>query len=103
MEAFGFEPATTFGEETTWIEFRIGTGSVLVFRLADDALPASKSGVTHMTWVFVDDLDAHHKQAAAAGARIVEPIHQHGYRAYVAEDLEGHQWTFAQARPTMVP
>ena len=35
------------------------------------------------------------------GATIVEPTHQYGYRAYVATDLEGHRWTFAQARPTM--
>jgi uncharacterized glyoxalase superfamily protein PhnB len=39
--------------------------------------------------------------ANSKGARIVEGIHQHGYRAYVAEDPEGHRWTFAQARPTM--
>jgi hypothetical protein len=31
----------------------------------------------------------------------VEPIHERGYRAYGAEDLEGNRWTFAQARPTM--
>jgi uncharacterized glyoxalase superfamily protein PhnB len=52
-------------------------------------------------WIFVDDLDAHFATASAAGAKIIEPIRQHGYRAYEAEDLEGHRWTFAQARPTM--
>jgi uncharacterized glyoxalase superfamily protein PhnB len=56
---------------------------------------------THVPWVFVDDLDAHFENAQANGATIVEGIHQHGYRAYVTEDLEGHRWTFAQARPTM--
>ena len=39
--------------------------------------------------------------AKAAGATIVSEIEQHGYRAYTAEDLEGHRWTFVQARPTM--
>jgi uncharacterized glyoxalase superfamily protein PhnB len=57
--------------------------------------------VTHVPWIFVDDLDAHFDRASAAGAKIVEPVDQHGYRAYQAEDLEGHRWTFAQARPTM--
>ena len=57
--------------------------------------------VTLMPWVYVDDLDAHFAQARDADATIVEPIHQHGYRAYVADDLEGNRWTFAQARPTM--
>jgi hypothetical protein len=32
---------------------------------------------------------------------IVSGIRQHGFRAYVADDPEGHRWTFAQARPTM--
>jgi uncharacterized glyoxalase superfamily protein PhnB len=51
-------------------------------------------------WVFVDDLDAHLERARRHGATIVSGIRQHGYRAYEAADLEGHHWTFAQARPT---
>jgi uncharacterized glyoxalase superfamily protein PhnB len=99
-QAFGFEPPSlpAEGEDMPWIEFRIGTGSVIVFA-ADEA--TTSSGVTHMPFVFVDDLDAHFVRAQAAGATIVEPIHQYGYRAYVVDDLEGHRWTFAQARPTM--
>jgi uncharacterized glyoxalase superfamily protein PhnB len=54
-----------------------------------------------MPWAYVDDLDAHFAHAKTAGATIVSEIEQHGYRAYSAEDLEGHRWTFAQARPTM--
>lgn len=54
-----------------------------------------------MTWAYVDDLDAHFAHAKAAGAAIVSEIQQQGYRAYTAEDLEGHRWTFAQAPPTM--
>ena len=57
--------------------------------------------ITHVPWVFVDDLDAHHARAQARGATIVTGIHQHGFRAYEADDLEGNRWTFAQARPTM--
>jgi uncharacterized glyoxalase superfamily protein PhnB len=51
--------------------------------------------------VFVADLDAHLARAIAAGATIVTPIHQHGYRAYTALDVEGYRWTFAQAPPLM--
>jgi uncharacterized glyoxalase superfamily protein PhnB len=61
----------------------------------------TNQGPTHVPWIYVDDLNAHLARAQAAGAAIVEPIRQHGYRAYEAEDLEGHRWTFAQARPTM--
>ena len=56
---------------------------------------------SHVPWLFVDDLDAHHARAVAHGAKIVEPIHHYGYRAYVADDPEGRRWTVAQARPTM--
>src|SRR5213078_555199 len=48
--------------------------------------------------VYVDDVDAHYERAKAAGAKIsTEPIDQeYGDRRYDAEDLEGHDWFFAQ-------
>ena len=44
------------------------------------------------------DIDAHCEHARAAGAKIVmEPADQfYGERTYIAEDLEGHHWTFSQ-------
>jgi len=82
-----------------WIEFRIGNCSLMIFKLAGER--PEGAAVTHVPWVFVDDLDGHFAHAKAGGATIVEGIRQHGYRAYVADDLEGNRWTFAQARPTM--
>ena len=45
---------------------------------------------------YVDDVDAHHAQAKAAGARILaEPADQfYGDRTYRAQDPEGHEWAF---------
>ena len=46
--------------------------------------------------VYVDDVDAHHARARAAGAVITaEPTNAHGDRSYRTEDLEGHRWIFA--------
>lgn len=83
-----------------WIEFRVGDASVILYRSepAED-VTGSSAGPTHETWVYVDDLDAHYKTAKVGGATIVSEIHQHGYRAYSADDLEGHRWTFVQAAP----
>ena len=81
----------------TWIELHHGDVAILLFELEGEP----DGAVTHMPWIYVDDLDAHFAHAQAEGATIVSGIHQHGYRAYVAEDLEGRRWTFAQARPTM--
>lgn len=83
-----------------WIEFRAGNCSLMVFKLEGDL--TEEAPPTHETWVFVDDLDAHLTRAKASGAKIIRDIYQTGYRAYTAEDLEGHHWTFAQARPNQV-
>jgi uncharacterized glyoxalase superfamily protein PhnB len=55
-------------------------------------------GVSAMLYVYVDDVDAHYRDAVAAGARIVLQLADQpwGDRRYQAADLEGHQWTFAQ-------
>jgi uncharacterized glyoxalase superfamily protein PhnB len=106
-EAFGFaspdplpdgsDPLPEGRYGPPWIEFRVGNCSLMVFRLTDE-LPA-QAPPTHEVWVHVDDLDAHLARARAAGATIVSGIRQTGFRAYTAEDLEGHRWVFAQARP----
>jgi uncharacterized glyoxalase superfamily protein PhnB len=47
--------------------------------------------------VLVDDLDAHHERAVAAGATVIRPLEQGpAGRLYTAEDLEGHRWMFQQ-------
>jgi len=107
-EAFGLtspsslpelEPGKDVDAERAWLEFRVGRNSLMVFK--SESSQAEPVPVTHVPWLYVDDLDAHFARSVAAGAKIVEPIHQHGFRAYQAEDLEGYRWTFVQARPTM--
>jgi len=99
--AFGLEPVGTFPDDDgpgEWTEFHIGNAALMLFKLDGDARETAR---THVPWVFVDDLDAHFATAKERGATIVEEIHQHGYRAYVADDVEGHRWTFVQANPRM--
>ena len=97
---FGLETTTSLpdqdSEAFTWIEIRIGNGAIMLYPAVGDA-----TGVTHEPFVYVDDVETHFATANAKGATIVEPITHHGFKAYVAEDLEGRRWTVAQARPTM--
>ena len=68
--------------------------------------PASLGGsVTQSLYVYVDDVDAHHARAKAAGAKILsEPEDQFwGDRNYTVEDLEGHRWTFSQRVRDVAP
>jgi uncharacterized glyoxalase superfamily protein PhnB len=60
-------------------------------------------GNTQNMFIYVDDVEAHCKQAREAGAKIsVEPkTSDYGEeywsdRSYQAEDLDGHHWWFAQ-------
>jgi uncharacterized glyoxalase superfamily protein PhnB len=48
--------------------------------------------------VIVDDIDAHHERATAAGARVIEELNDqpYGYRRYGCNDPQGHEWYFAQ-------
>ena len=47
--------------------------------------------------VLVDDLDAHHEHALAAGAKVIRPREEgRAGRLYTAEDVEGHRWMFQQ-------
>jgi uncharacterized glyoxalase superfamily protein PhnB len=62
-------------------------------RKSPDALGGLNGGV----YLFVDDVDAHARRAAQAGAKILmQPTDMHwGDRLYCAEDPEGQFWMFA--------
>jgi uncharacterized glyoxalase superfamily protein PhnB len=95
----GNDPLPETGHGHPWIEFRLGNSSLMIFKL--DAEGTGRPTV-HTAWVYVDDIDAHYARARAVGATIVtELASPWGLPFYVADDLEGNRWTFAQARPTM--
>jgi hypothetical protein len=79
-----------------WIEFRVGNGSVMIFELE----ASSSGGPTHEPWVYVDNVAAHLAYAEGGGARVLRRMEWGWLPSYVALDLEGNRWTFAQARPT---
>ena len=52
----------------------------------------------------MDDVDAHHARAVAAGANVIRPLEDSpdaGMRLYTAEDCEGHRWMFGQPFATV--
>ncbi len=51
--------------------------------------------------VVVKDVDAHHEQAAGAGAEILTPPEDQDYggRFYACRDLEGNVWSFGSYDP----
>jgi hypothetical protein len=94
LEATTDIPTEEGDPEYTWIEFQVGTGFIVLW---------GGGGVigTDSPFVYVDDLDAHREHAAAAGATIVSPITEHGFRSYTVADCEGRHWVFAQSGPRL--
>jgi uncharacterized glyoxalase superfamily protein PhnB len=64
--------------------------------------PAQAGGITMCVCAVIDDPDAHHARAVAAGAEIIRPPYDNqGYpgRAYDARDPEGNVWNFGSYDP----
>jgi uncharacterized glyoxalase superfamily protein PhnB len=93
----GDDPLTDEQHGFPWVELYAGNASLVIEPLEGGA---NTSQVTHVPWVFVDDLEGHFARAREHGAEIVQEIEHTGYTSYVALDLEGRRWRFAQARPT---
>lgn len=104
VEAFGFAISAVHEGSDGRIahaELTHGNGMMMLGAAHDDDpfhLPGSAS-----VYVVVDDADAHHDRAVAAGAAVVFPLKDEDYggRAYTARDPEGNLWTFGTYRPVM--
>jgi uncharacterized glyoxalase superfamily protein PhnB len=114
-KAFGFERHAVYADDQdpkiihhaqlTWGDGMIMLGSA--GRGDVDARfnwkTAQQAGcVTTSLYVVVDDVDAHHARAVAAGAQIGTPPHDNeGYpgRGYDARDPEGNVWSFGSYDP----
>jgi uncharacterized glyoxalase superfamily protein PhnB len=104
-KAFGFEPSEVLTDAAGKIvhaEMTYGDGVVMIGSEWADwtRSPASLGGKnTQRVHVRITHgIDEHCARARQAGAKIVmEPADQfYGDRTYIAADLEGHYWTFAQ-------
>jgi uncharacterized glyoxalase superfamily protein PhnB len=86
--AFGFKERLQIGDHRAQLVYE--NGAVI-------AVQGDAPGSTLL--VRVQDADAHHAQAARAGAKILsEPEdYPYGERQYSAVDLGGHRWTFSQS------
>jgi uncharacterized glyoxalase superfamily protein PhnB len=108
-EAFGFEQRLVVPTDDGRIahaEMTHGTGMVMFGSIWDDDLnvttPEALGGPsTHTVFVIVEDPDAHHARAVAAGAVIVRELRDEDYgsRGYSARDPEGHLWSFGTYQP----
>lgn len=110
-KAFGFEKHAVYPDPDGTIahaQLTFGNGMIMLGSARDDEYgktvktPADVGGVvTGGVYVVVEDVDAHHARAAAAGARITDPPEDRDYggRGYGCRDLEGQVWSFGSYDP----
>ena len=106
--AFGFEKQMIVpGPKGTiaHAQLKYGGGIVMIGTAQDDEMglksPVEAGGATQGIYVHVDDVEAHHDRALAAGAEIVVALENtpYGSREYVVRDPEGHLWSFGSYSP----
>jgi uncharacterized glyoxalase superfamily protein PhnB len=99
--AFGFTEHAAHEQDGIVIhaELRLGDGWIMLGqdRDAGGEYPSGPS----TTYVVVDDPDAHHARAVAAGAEITRALvdQDYGSREYAAKDPAGNVWSFGTYRP----
>ena len=109
--AFGFEKHLVVPAEDGTIahaQLVFGNGMIMLGSARDDdpgkprePLHAADGRVWKTAYVIVDDVDAHHARAAAAGARVTMPPEDQDYggRLYSCRDPEGNLWNFGSYDP----
>ena len=108
-DAFGFERQLVVdGEDGSVMhaELRLGDAVVMLGTASEGSAgrPALAAGAHHL-YVSVEDTDAHHRRASAAGADIFEAPtdRDYGSREYGARDPEGGAWYFGSYVPQPQP
>ena len=83
-------------------EVKVGTGLIMVDDADRTGTPFALPGPV-VVYVVVDDPDALHDQAVAAGAEIVMGLtdQDYGSREFAARDPHGNVWSFGTYRPTV--
>jgi uncharacterized glyoxalase superfamily protein PhnB len=102
--AFGFERHLVYENEDGTIahaELSYGPSLVMLGTAKDDVY--GEHAGHGWVYVAVDDADAHHERARAAGAEILVGLEDtdYGSRDYTARDPEGNTWSFGTYRPAV--
>jgi uncharacterized glyoxalase superfamily protein PhnB len=108
-KTFGFIEPYRYGNPAGPIsgaKMHLGNAWIMVHRARPGgSSPAQLGYGTQSLTVFVDDVDSHFQRRKAAGAKILEDLHEtvYGELQYAAEDLDGHRWLFSRHARDLSP
>jgi uncharacterized glyoxalase superfamily protein PhnB len=103
--AFGFERHAAYDGEHGGVahaELRFGDDCVMLGSTSEGEDRFNQSAGRCSLYLVVDDPDALHDRAKAAGATIERPLtdQDYGSREFTARDPEGNLWSFGTYRPS---
>jgi uncharacterized glyoxalase superfamily protein PhnB len=100
VDAFGFEETVVYADgdvvHHAQLSWPLGGGVMLGSVRGSDDDPWPVQPGTTGCYVVTDDPDALHARAVAAGAEIIQELHDtdYGSRDFAARDPEGNRWSF---------
>lgn len=101
-DAFGLARHSLFeGPDGTVVHAQLTWGTGLIMLAERGAEPSPYDTERVVLYLAVDDPDAHHDRAVAAGAEIIMELtdQPYGSRGYSAKDPEGNVWSFGTYQP----
>lgn len=105
-KTFGFSEHYRYGHPTSGAQVHLGNAWIMLRKAPEGSASPAKLGFgTQSLTVFVDDLEKHFRRAKAAGAKLVEDLHEteYGELQYAALDLDGHHWLFSRHARDLSP
>jgi len=96
---FGFTECYRYGNPLSGAQMQIGAVWIMLKQAKPDEKSPSQLGYgTQSLTIFLEDVDAHFQKTKAAGAKLLEDLHEtvYGELQYAAEDLDGHHWLFSR-------
>lgn len=99
VSTFGFVEHYRHGQPLSGAQLHLGK-AWLMAHAAKSAQqnPAELGYGTQSLTIFVEDVESHYAHTRAAGANVVEELHEtvYGELQYAVKDLEGHLWLFSR-------
>lgn len=96
---FGFEEQYRYGNPLSGAQMHLGDAWIMAIQAKQGRSSPKQLGYgTQSLTIFVEAIEEHFQRAKAAGAMLVEALHEtvYGELQYAVEDLDGHLWLFSR-------
>jgi uncharacterized glyoxalase superfamily protein PhnB len=106
VRVFGFVEHFRYGDPVAGAQLHLGGAWIMVSTVRPGrATPIEAGCRTQSLTVFVEDVEGCFDRFRAAGATIIEELHEtvYGELQFGVEDLEGHQWVFSRHAHDLSP